>query len=463
MLAVVGFLGGALPDSPLISTPLSIARGPNGALVLSFWLLGTAALAWAWWAARDDVPSVRWVAVTTTLWLLPMLVVPPMGSRDVYSYACQGISYSAGLSPYEVGVSALPCPWLESISMIWRDSPAPYGPLFVLLASAVVKLGGSLTPIILLFRLVAVLGLALIACCLPVLARRCGVPVQRALWLALAGPLVAIHFIAGAHSDSLMLGLLVAGLAVIATWQGRPVPLFLGGALLASAVAIKATAIGVLPFGALLAVAGPFRIRALIRDGGWVAAGSVATFVCVTLWAGLGVGWVAGISGGGVLVWWTSPPTAVGTTINYIVRIFGADIDAVPVTRVIAVVLLAVVLVVLWFRSIPKDGRPAHAPLHGAALAMVATVAFSPLVHPWYTTWPLVLLAASTLRTGWLVAICAVSSFMVLPDGSGLVRYVKAPGAILMTAVLIWLLVRYVQGTRRPGEPAERPAAPVPG
>jgi alpha-1,6-mannosyltransferase len=392
-----------------------------------------------------------------------MLVVPPLGSRDVYSYACQGISYGAGLNPYQVGVSALPCPWLDSISVIWRDSPAPYGPLFVLLASAVVKLGGSLTTIIALFRLIAVAGVVLTGLCLPVLARRCGIPAERAVWLALASPLVALHFIAGAHSDALMLGLIAAGLALIVTWPGRPGPLLLGGILLAMAVAIKAIAIGVLPFAALAAVAGPFRVRSLIRDGGWVAAGAIATFVGVTLWAGLGIGWIAGISGGGVLVWWTSPPTAVGMTTNYIAWLFGADIDAVGVTRTIGVILLAVTLVVLWFRAIPGEGRPAYAPLYGAALAMVATVAFSPLVHPWYMTWPLVLLAATTLRTGWIVAVCAVSAFMVMPDGSGLVRYVKGPGAILMTLYVIWWTVRYVRRTRAAGKAVEHPEAAVPG
>ena len=63
----------------------------------------------------------------------------------MYAYACQGASFAGGISPYAQGVSALPCPWLDSVSYIWRDTPAPYGPLFVLVAAAVVKVAGSLT------------------------------------------------------------------------------------------------------------------------------------------------------------------------------------------------------------------------------------------------------------------------------------------------------------------------------
>ena len=191
-------------------------------------------MAWAWWSLRDGVPSARWALVTVGLWLLPLLLVPPLGSRDVYAYACQGASYAAGINPYEQGVSALPCPWLDSISYIWRDTPAPYGPLFVVLAGAVVEghRFADRAPSS-LFRLLAVAGVALTAraaCrCWPAAA---GCRVGRALWLALACPLVAVHLISGAHNDALMVGLLVAGLAVVAARPGRPGPLLAGGVLL---------------------------------------------------------------------------------------------------------------------------------------------------------------------------------------------------------------------------------------
>ncbi|RZU77359.1 alpha-1,6-mannosyltransferase [Micromonospora kangleipakensis] len=448
LLAVAAFLGGALPHGDLRPTPVSIWQGRNGPLIIALWLVGTGLLAWAWWSLRDRVPSTRWALVTIALWLLPMLVTPPLGSRDVYAYACQGASYGGGINPYEQGVSALPCPWLDTISYIWRDTAAPYGPLFVVLAGAVVAATGSLVGSIVLFRLAAVAGVALTAWCLPVLARRCGVPPQRALWLALACPLVPVHLVSGAHNDALMVGLLIAGLAVVASRPGRPLPLLGGGLLLGLAAGLKVTALVVVPFAALAAIAGPFRFRALLRDGTWVVGAAVATVVGVTLAAGLDFGWITGLEQGNLVIAWTSPSTAVGQTVGYVAALFGAHVDALPVTRAIGVLVLVVLLVWLWWRARHRD------PLWHAGLALAATVALSPLFHPWYWMWPLAVLAATARRTGWFTVVALVSSFLVLADGTGLPRFTKMPGAPLMTLLVIVVVVRLVRSARAARQPA---------
>ncbi|SCL16577.1 alpha-1,6-mannosyltransferase [Micromonospora nigra] len=448
LLAVAAFLGGALPDGDLRPTPVSIWQGPNGPLIIGLWLVGTAAMAGAWWALRDRVPSARWALVTVGLWLAPLLFAPPLGSRDAYAYACQGASYSAGVNPYEQGVSALPCPWLDTISYIWRDTPAPYGPLFVVLSGAVVAATGSLFGSIALFRLIAVAGVALTAVCLPVLARRCGVPVPRTLWLALGSPLVAVHLVSGVHNDALMVGLLVAGLAVVVSRPGRPGPLLAGGALLGLAASVKITALVVVPFAALAAIVGAYSVRALLRHGGWVVAATIATVAGTTLAAGLDFGWISGLARGGDVVAWTSPSTAVGQTVGYLVLPFGLHVDALPVTRGIGMAVLAVLLVWLWWRARTRD------PLWHAALALTATVALAPLFHPWYWFWPLALLAATARRTGWFCVVTVVASFLVLADGTGLARYTKVPGAPLMTLLTIWVAVRLVRSARAAREPA---------
>ncbi|MFI5484673.1 polyprenol phosphomannose-dependent alpha 1,6 mannosyltransferase MptB [Micromonospora echinaurantiaca] len=450
LLAVAAFLGGALPDGNLRPTPVSIWQGPNGPLIIAAWLVGTALMAYAWWTLRDRVPSARWALVTVGLWLLPLLFAPPLGSRDVYAYACQGASYAAGINPYEQGVSALPCPWLDTISYIWRDTPAPYGPLFVVLSGAAVKATGSLTGSIVLFRLMAVVGVALTAACLPVLARRCGVPAGRALWLALACPLVAVHLVSGAHNDALMVGLLVAGLAVVVSRPGRPGPLLAGGVLLGLAGGVKVTALVAVPFAALAAIAGAYSIRALIRDGGWVVGGAVATVAGVTLAAGLDFGWIAGLEQGGLVIAWTSPSTAVGQTVGYLAVPFGWHGDPLPVTRGIGMAVLALVLVWLWWRARARD------PLWHAGLALAATVALAPLYHPWYWIWPLTVLAATSRhRIGWFTVVALVSSFLVLADGTGLPRFTKTVGAPLMTLLVIVVVVRLVRSARA----ARRPVA----
>lgn len=447
LLALSAFLGGAFPSGPLRSTPVSVWQGPDGPLVLAAWVVGTGLLAYAWWALRDAVPSTRWALVTVGLWLLPLLVAPPFGSRDVYAYACQGASFAGGISPYEHGVSALPCPWLDTVSVIWRDTPAPYGPLFVLIAGAVVEVTGSLNASIVLFRALSLVGVALTAWALPVLARRAGVPAGRAVWLALGCPLVAAHLIGGPHNDVLMLAALVGGLAVVASHRGRRGMLLVGGLLLGVAVAIKVTAVVVVPFAALAATAGPYRIRTLIRDGGWVVGGTVAAVVGVTVAGGLDFGWIGGLSQGGAAIAWTSPPTAVAQTIGYLAVPFGGHIDALPVTRGIAVVLLAVLLVWLWWRARTRD------PLFYAGLALAATVALAPVVHPWYWTWPLFVLAATARRTGWFVVVALVASFLILPDGTGLPRFTKTVGAPLMTLLVIVVVVRLVRSARATRQP----------
>ncbi|WP_433386767.1 polyprenol phosphomannose-dependent alpha 1,6 mannosyltransferase MptB [Micromonospora sp. KLBMP9576] len=449
LLAVAAFLGGAFPGGDLRPNPVSIWQGPHGPLIIGAWAVGTALMSYAWWALRDRVPSTRWALVTVGLWLLPLLITPPLGSRDVYAYACQGASYAAGLNPYEQGVSALPCPWLDTISYIWRDTAAPYGPLFVLLAGAVVEATGSLVGSIVLFRLLAVAGVGLAAATLPVLARRCGVPGGRAVWLALGSPLVGVHLVSGAHNDALMVGLLVAGLAVVVSRPGRPGPLLAGGVLLGLATAIKVTALVVVPFAALAAIVGAYSIRALVRDGGWVVGGAVAAVVGATLVTGLGFGWVTGLEQGGLVIAWTSPPTAVGQTVAYLAAPFGWHGDPLPVTRGIGMAALALVLLWLWWRARHRE------PIWHAGVALAATVALAPLFHPWYWTWPLAVLAASARRTGWFAVVTIVSAFLVLADGTGLARYTKTVGAPLMTLLVIVVVVRLVRSARA----ARRPAA----
>ncbi|MFB6396388.1 polyprenol phosphomannose-dependent alpha 1,6 mannosyltransferase MptB [Polymorphospora lycopeni] len=492
LLAVAAYLGGALVELEIGVTPLKILRGENGPLIIACWLVGTALMTGAWWAARDAVQSTRWALVTTGLWLLPLLFAPPLASRDVYAYACQGATYAAGFNPYEQGVSALPCPWLDSISRIWRDTPAPYGPLFVLIAGGVVAATDNLTTIIATFRVIAVLGVGLTAATLPVLARRCGVPAGRALWIGLACPLVAIHLVSGAHNDALMIGLVLAGLALLVTRPGRAWAMVGAGALLGLAVAVKATAGVVVPFAALLALPAAFRWRDLVRYGGVVVAGALGAMVAVTLVAGRGFGWIAGLSSSGDTIQWSSPPTAVGQTISYVPRLFGVHFDAIPAARLVGMLVLLVFLVALWWRSRPAvapggpsrdeagtsgaggtgaaeaagtavpaaSGDLGRDPLTAAAIALVATVALSPVFHPWYLTWPLALVAATTTRLRRFVGVCAVACFLVLPDGTGLPRYTKFPGAPLMAILVVLVGIRVWRWWRT--APRSTGPAPVP-
>ena len=451
LLTVAGWLGGALPAAPDTTSLLGLWRAPHGPWVLGCWLAGTVLLVGAWWSLRRGAPSTRWAYLTAGLWLLPLLAAPPLGSRDVYSYVCQGWSWTQGADPYRVGVAAAGCPWTDAVPPIWRDTPAPYGPFFVFLAGLAVLLGGGLVGAIVLLRLVAVAGVLTVALCLPGLARAAGVPTRRAVWLALASPLVGVHLVGGAHNDAVGLGLLLLGLLVLVRLPGSPSGLLVAGVLLGLAVAVKAVAVVVLPFAALAAVRGGHPVRALLRDAAWLAGGVLAALLGTSLVTGLGVGWVGGLAHSGDSEQWTSPPTAVGFVVDYAGALVGREPGAVPVARVVALVLLAVVLVGLWWWAwtslrrlddVPQRvaAAPPRVTLTGAGLALAATVLLAPVFHPWYATWPLAVLSVATVavaRTIWFVLPCAVASVLALPDGTNLARFTKAPGAVAMTALVL--------------------------
>jgi hypothetical protein len=448
-LAAAACLGGALPGSDLRSDLPRIWARPEGPWCLGAWLVGTALMTAGWWLAGRAGPyPPRWLPTTAVLWALPLAVAPPLGSRDVYAYACQGAVYAAGLDPYAVGPAALPCPWLDTISMIWRQTPAPYGPLFVAVAGAAVTLAGThLWLVVALLRLVAVAGVGLAALYLPRLARACGVGEARAGWLGLAGPLVGVHLIAGAHNDALLIGFVLAGL----TWAARRRPVG-AGAWFGLALAVKATAGIALPFAVLLVVRPEWTVRGLAVATARVVAGCVAAYAAVALVTGLALGWIAGLGHSGDSVQWTSVPTGVGIAVGYLARLAGAgDVNgsAITVARTAGLIVLAVVLVALWWRA---RGRDAGAIVRYAGWALLATTVLAPVFHPWYWLLPLAVLAASGVHARWLAGITAALAFLVLPDGYNLARATRVPGAVAVligVGVACWLAVPAIANALR--------------
>jgi hypothetical protein len=426
---------------------VSIVRGSNGVLVLLLWIAGLAALCTAWWYGRKltgrGLISPRWIVVTAALWILPMLVIPPLASRDLYANACQGALFDAGLNPYLVGVSAQPCPWLDSVSVVWRDTPTPYGPVFLVLAGAAAAFGSQLAAIVVL-RLLAVLGVAGLAAVLPILAKRLGVPVDRALWLVLCCPLVAVHLVGGGHNDALTVAFMVAGFAVIAGPSKRTSLLIAGGLLLGAAIAVKLTVGVVLPFAALLAAGGwsAGGWPRLIRRGAPIVLAALGFLVAASFASGLGLGWATALSGAGESVNWSSPPTALGIVVNTVAGWFGADLDVVPGFRAVALVLLAVSLLVILWRSRDRD------PLAGAGLALLAVVFFAPITQPWYLIWPLVLFAVGTARARWLAGTVVFAMATILPEGTGVFRPLGVPMSFAMIVLIGWVAYRSVTWLR---------------
>lgn len=474
-------MAGALPGQ----APQSQAEALWGATAsfrvgLAAYLAGLVVLGYAWWQLGQRIqrghPGLRWALVTGLLWATPLLVAPPLGSRDLYAYACQGAVWLDGHDPYAVGAAVGGCAWLTAVPAIWHDSTAPYGPLALLASAAAVAVARAVadgTAGLLVavggLRLAAVAGALLVAAYGPRLARACGVDPAAAAWLGLVTPLVAVHVVAGGHNDALVAGLLVAALALAASEVGpeAKAPAVVGaGVALGLAVAVKVTAVAALPFALLLALGGDRRWR---RAAGLLIA-AAAAFTVLTLATGLGLGWLDGLADTGALAQWSSLPTGLGMALGYGLWGLGwpeAYDLAVAVARVVGLAALAVVGATLLLRAWRRVGDT-RVVVACAGGVLGAIVVLGPVLYPWYAIAPLAVLAAATvdLRVRrWLAAGTLALTALVLPSGLGVPVLTKLPGAVLVAAATVaagwwWLRRRCRAGsTRRPATPGSDPVA----
>jgi alpha-1,6-mannosyltransferase len=369
---------------------------------------------------------------TLLLWVLPLLIAPPMYSKDVYSYLAQSQISLEGLDPYRVGPASglgLSHIFTLSVPTLWRETPAPYGPLFLWIGRGISAVTGeNIVAAVLCHRLVELLGVALIVWATPRLARRCGVAEVSALWLGAANPLLIMHLVAGVHNEALMLGLMLAGaeFALRGISDGKAPRLLphswkLGpdweplGMLVAGAVLIVLSSQVKLP--SLLALgfvtmALAYRcggtLRALLLTGGGMAALSLAVMALVGWASGLGFGWIYTLGTANVVRSWMSPPTllALGTGQVGILLGLGDHTTAVlGLTRAIGVLIITVM--VAWLLLAVFRGR-LH-PIGGLGVALGITVLLFPVVQPWYLLWAIIPLAAWATRTGFRVAAIVIS------------------------------------------------------
>jgi hypothetical protein len=281
LVLVVGFLGtsasvpplpngsgppwtagrGGVHPSPWLVTLLLLTAILAGALAL---VLGLRALRRGW------EPKVGALAAAGTVAAVLLVLVPPVGSADVYSYAAYGQIKAAGLDPYltppdraaELGVEG--GRWAQPP---WGHTTSIYGPAATQLQAAVARLAGpsirgTIAALAALNAVAFLLtGLLLLAAAWsPAARRRVGL-----LWWA--NPLLLYELVAGAHLDTIAVCLAVAGLVLLRRSR------LLGGVLGGLAVAVKAPMALV---GAAMAWAdrrSPRRLAALAA-GAAVAAGA---------------------------------------------------------------------------------------------------------------------------------------------------------------------------------------------
>lgn len=455
-LVAAGAVGAGLlprPDPLRDAVVLSSLRhGTGRSICVGLGIVGIAILVAAWLllARCLDRSDARWLLVTAALWSLPLLLAPPILSRDVYSYAVTGQMLGSGLNPYHHVPADLSSSWVSSTSMTWLHVRSPYGPLFLILSRLVVAgSGGSLIVAVFGLRLLAVAGTGLLAWALPRAAAACGVDGRRALWLGLLNPLLLLHFLGGAHADALMVGLMVAGLAVAAgRWPAA------GAVLCALAVAIKAVAFVAVPFVALLWLA---RLRdrhhPLLRAVAGTAMVAGVTFAAVTAVSGVGFALAGTLDTAGVSQQWTSLPTGLGLAVNTAAHAAGIDVARSTVlgwARAAGLLATAGVLVWLWLRTARLGG--VRLVLEHCGWGLAAVVALGPTVHAWYATWPLAVLAAAGVNGRSRVAVVVVSvafCFMIERDGFSVAGATEPVGVALDVLLIIGLLVFGIVRLRR--------------
>lgn len=503
MLMAIGALGaGARPvvQDPTFGVRLLNLPSRIQTVSLTMTTAGAVMMALAWlmlgrFALGNRRMSRGDLDRTLLLWVLPLLIAPPMYSKDVYSYLAQSQISLEGLDPYRVGPASglgLSHIFTLSVPTLWRETPAPYGPLFLWIGRGISAITGeNIVAAVLCHRLVELLGVGLIVWATPRLARRCGVAEVSALWLGAANPLLIMHLVAGVHNEALMLGLMLAGAEF--SLRGIDAPRLLPhswrfgpdweplGMLLAGAVLITLSSQVKLP--SLLAlgfvtVALAYRrggnLRALVLTGGGMAALSLAVMAVVGWASGLGFGWIYTLGTANVVRSWMSPPTllALGTGQVGILLGLGDHTTAVlGLTRAIGVLIIMVM--VAWLLLAVFRGR-LH-PIGGLGVALGITVLLFPVVQPWYLLWAIIPLAAWATRTGFRLATIAISLVVGIfgPTANGdRFALFQIVDATLASTVIVALLIALtytrlpwrrlpVQGEEPDGRPAGDPAAPA--
>lgn len=408
-LIALGAAGvGALPPGNPVGRALGLEalRTSLSGVALGLCVVGLLVLGTAWWAARSLEP--RQLLAASALWSLPLLVAPPLLSRDLYVYAGQAALAGGGLDPYDVGPSALPGQIADSVDPVWGETRSPYGPLYLGLAGLVVRVtGDDPARAALGLRLLAVLGVLLMAWGVLRLTRVTGVPAAQAVWLGIANPLVLLHLVGGGHNDALMLGLLVAGLAVALT-LGTPWRLVAATVLVTFAVLVKVPAVVGLAFLPLTVPGGwPDRARA----AGVVAVTALLTAVGVSLGSGLGWGWLGTLGGVGEVRSLFSPVTGLGTALP------GGE-ATLEVTLAAGLLVAALVGAVLWLRAL-RSGV-----VLSLGLVLLTASLLLPVVQPWYLLWGVGVLAAAVgARAATALAVASlVLCLLVAPSGRSVIR-----------------------------------------
>lgn len=382
--------------------------------------------------------SVKQLWIMLAVWATPMIIAPPLFSRDIFSYAAQGEMTSHHISPYIYGPFTMgSSPYVTPVDPLWGNAPAPYGPFFLFLDGSFAKLThhNQLATVVCL-RLLEVFAVVLIGWAVTAIAKVLRRDPGEAFVLGALNPLVILTLIAGGHNDAIMTGLLLVGIALALRRH-----FYWAFFFCALATSIKAPAALSLAFVAWNWV----RDDQVRKRDRWrpVLIGSLIGFVtlCVSSWlAGFGFGWIRNLLSNGTVRSWAAPATGIGLALSKLANLLNLNWDENTMLTVTRSAGLAIAigssLWLLWHSN--KRGW-----LRSLGVALVLFVMLGPVVQPWYLVWGLLLLAAcyKGREHFWLLALSIASPFMGLPGAGELVTGFKHASIWLVVVAISILLV----------------------
>ncbi len=327
------------------------------------------------------------VASIAALHLL-FALAPPLLSTDLFGYlAAARVGALEGLSPYSASAGALDgdpvAPYL-----VWRSRPNPYGPLFTAatypLASLSVAAGlwtikaltaaASLGTVALVWRAARGLGRD---------------PVPAALFVG-ANPLLLVWGVGGGHNDLPMMLLVAGAVALLVARRDA-----LGGATMAAATAIKASAGLLLP---LLVLGAHRRGRVL---AGVVAGGTAALLLALAVVGPAVAELPTELARQADLVSVYGPAQLAGEALG-----LGGATAGVRLTGTLTTAAALVMLSVRVWRG--------GDPIAAAGWAVIVALATTAWLMPWYVVWVLPLAALATPGRALRGATLALCAFIVV-------------------------------------------------
>ncbi|MHB1517751.1 MAG: polyprenol phosphomannose-dependent alpha 1,6 mannosyltransferase MptB [Acidimicrobiales bacterium] len=395
-----------------------------------------------WWGmtrlySRCPGVAVKRMVWVFALWATPMLIIAPLFSRDVYSYAAQGEMVSHHVNPYmygpfQLGNNSFTAP----VDPLWGNAPAPYGPMFLFIDGWFTRITfhNELATIVLL-RLLELFGVVLIAVCVPRLARLYHRDGAELFTLMVLNPVTLLHLIGGAHNDALMLGLLTLGITLAK--EKRPLA---AAVLCALATAVKAPAAAGILYVGWTWLGPEASVRDRIRPVATATLIGVGVLGFFSYISGLGWGWVTILGTPGAVRSWTAPTTSISLAVTGIAHFVGIGVGSggvLAVTRVLGIVTACLISAWLLFNS-DRIGT-----LKALGITLLLFVLLGPVVQPWYLSWGLVLLAPVALGRlrSVLIGLSMVTAFIELPGGTDLVKSLLHGDPLQLVLTLLWILV----------------------